>query len=253
MLALISPAKTLDMTPADLDIYSSPALMTKSEQLIKVLSKKSKKDLAELMHLSDKLALLNYQRYQSFDLPFTPQNAKQALLAFKGDVYVGLDAQTLNKNELKFAQKHLGILSGLYGYLRPLDLIQAYRLEMGTKLKIGRNNNLYAFWGDDIKRQIEEHLKTIKSDTIINLASNEYFKAIQAKALQARIIDIVFKEYRGEELKFISFHAKKARGLMSRYIIKNRLTDPEALKGFDLENYYFEDKLSEEHRWVFVR
>ncbi len=253
MLALLSPAKTMDMEPGSAKLYTTPKLLEQSQHLINKLAKMSKTDLKTLMKTSDKIAALNYERYRAFHTPFSLDNAKQAILAFKGDVYVGLDAGGFSDNDLKFAQKHIGILSGLYGFLRPLDLIQAYRLEMGTKLKIGRADNLYQFWGTLITEQIADMLKDIRSDTVINLASNEYFKSVKTKELGARLIDIVFREYRGEELKFISFNAKKARGLMARYIVKNRIKKPEALKGFDLEDYRFEESLSSNDKWFFVR
>ncbi len=253
MLALISPAKSMDMSSMGLSSHTSPRLMDHSQKLINNLSKKSKKSIKELMKVSDKITELNYHRFRNFSAPFTLENAKPTMFAFTGDVYQGLDASSFNKTELKYAQKHLGILSGLYGYLRPLDLIQAYRLEMGTKLKVGRAKNLYQFWDTKITELINEDLKAIKSNTIINLASNEYFKSIKKKELQADIIDIVFKEYRNNELKFISFSAKKARGLMCKYMIKNKLKSTEDLKGFNYKNYYFEESLSEESVWMFVR
>ena len=194
--------------------------------------------LGKLMGISPKLADLNAHRYHAWSLPFTSRNAKQAALAFKGDVYTGLDADTLSAADLKYAQKHLRILSGLHGVLRPLDLMQPYRLEMGTKLKTNRGGDLYAFWNGRINAALTTALKKQKDNILVNLASNEYFKSVKAAELDARIVAPVFKERKNGEYKLISFFAKKARGLMSRYIIRNRLDNPEDLKGFDLEGYH---------------
>ncbi|MEH6443063.1 MAG: peroxide stress protein YaaA [Oceanospirillaceae bacterium] len=259
MQIVISPAKTLDFeTPAITDTYSQAAFLDKSQSLIDNLEKKSVQDVASLMKLSDKLAALNVARFGSWQLPFTPDNAKQAILAFKGDVYTGLDAQTLNEQDFNFAQKHLRILSGLYGLLQPLDLIQPYRLEMGTKLKLQSKENLYQFWGSTLTNQINENTAKLSIDSkdqavLINLASNEYFKAVQPKALNARLITPIFKDQKNGQYKIISFFAKKARGMMVRYIIDKRITDASLLKGFDYAGYYYSPEQSSANDWVFLR
>ena len=201
------------------------------------------------MSISDKLSKLNFDRFQAFSTPFTLSNAKQALLAFKGDVYNGIDAPSLSSDDLEFAQQHLRMLSGLYGVIRPLDLIQAYRLEMGTKLKNSQGKNLYEFWGDQISNILNED----ESEVIINLASNEYFKGIDKKSLNAKIINIAFKELKNDTYKIIGIYAKRARGLMVNYMIKNRLTDPELLKNFNVEGYQFRQAMSDDLTWVFTR
>jgi len=254
MLIVISPAKKLDYeTPAKTKTATTPDYMADSQQLINRLRQFSALDLAELMHLSMKLAELNFDRYETWHPECTKDNAKQALLAFQGDVYQGMDADTFSAADFKFAQQHLRILSGLYGLLRPLDLMQAYRLEMGTKLSTERGKNLYEFWGDIITDGLNKQLKKLKSDTLINLASNEYFKSVKPKQLNAEIITPAFKEYKGGDYKMIGIYAKRARGLMSRYIIQNQLTDPEDLKEFCSEGYRFSSKLSKGNTWVFTR
>lgn len=253
MLTLVSPAKTLDYeSPLATDTYTQPRFTEQSQQLIETLRKLSVQDVAELMKLSDKLASLNVARYQSWQPAHTPDNARPAVLAFKGDVYTGLDAESFSEADFSFAQQHLRILSGLYGVLRPLDLLEPYRLEMGTRLKTASGDNLYQFWGDRITAALNEELKAA-DDVVINLASNEYFKAVQPKALNARLITPVFKDFKNGQYKIISFYAKKARGLMSRYIIQNRLDTPEAIKAFDLEGYYFSPEQSKGDTWVFLR
>lgn len=254
MLIVISPAKTLDFeTPAKTRTFTLPPFLDDSAELIDQLRGMAPQELGNLMGISPKLADLNAHRYHAWSLPFTSRNAKQAALAFKGDVYTGLDADTLSPADLKYAQKHLRILSGLYGVLRPLDLMQPYRLEMGTKLKTDRGNDLYAFWNGRIKAALATALKKQKDNILVNLASNEYFKSVKAGELDARIVAPVFKERKNGEYKLISFFAKKARGLMSRYIIRNRIDDPEDLKGFDLEGYQYNEALSAEDRPVFTR
>jgi hypothetical protein len=253
MLMVISPAKTLDFeTEATTQTYSEPRFLAQSQQLIDVLKNLSVANIASLMKLSDKLAGLNVARYESWAPPFTLANAKQAVLAFKGDVYTGLDAETLDEEALAFAQTHLRILSGLYGVLKPLDLMQAYRLEMGTKLANPVGKDLYAFWGDDIQNSLKAE-PALEDNVLINLASNEYFKAVKAKTLAARIITPVFKDWKNGQYKMISFYAKKARGLMSRYIIDHRLTEPEQIKAFDYEGYRFSEEMSKGDEWVFIR
>ena len=210
-------------------------------------------DIQSLMGVSEKIANLNHERFMNWHPEFTSNNAKQALLAFKGDVYTGLDADTLDAGGLKFAQKHLRILSGLYGLLRPLDLMQPYRLEMGLRLKNRGGKNLYEFWGDDIAKAVQSALGKSGSPLLINLASNEYFKSVNAKSLDAEIITPVFKDLKQDKYKMISFYAKKARGLMARYIIDQRLNEPDGLKSFDSEGYYFSDQQSTERELVFLR
>ena len=254
MLIVISPAKTLDYdTPPKTKVFTTPDYLDYSQRLIKRLRQLSTLDISELMKVSSKIAELNFDRYESWKKPFTEKNAKQAILAFKGDVYTGLDAETFKADDFKFAQNHLRVLSGLYGLLRPLDLMQPYRLEMGTKLDTEEGKNLYDFWGSVITEGLNKQLKKIKSDTLINLASNEYFKSVKPKELDATIITPAFKEYKGGEYKMIGIYAKKARGLLSRYIIQNKLSDPEDIKSFNEEGYRFNKTLSKGNNWVFAR
>jgi cytoplasmic iron level regulating protein YaaA (DUF328/UPF0246 family) len=205
------------------------------------------------MKLSDKLASLNVARYQSWVKEHNEANAKQALLAFKGDVYTGLDAESFDEADYQFAQSHLRILSGLYGLLKPMDLMQPYRLEMGTKLQNDAGKNLYSYWGSTITDRLNEELDSNQAPVVVNLASNEYFKSVQAKGLNARLISPEFKDLKNGQYKIISFYAKKARGLMTRYAIKNRIENPEELKQFDLEGYAFNASMSEGDKWVFTR
>ena len=253
MLLLISPAKTLNFDSTDLKKKSKPRFLDESQVLIDVLKKKSPGDIKKLMSVSDKIAELNVERYHSFKRPFNLKNAKQAVLAFRGDVYTGLDADSFDETDLEFAQKHLRILSGLYGVLKPLDLMQPYRLEMGTKLSNGFGKNLYEFWGTKLTETINKDVRSSKSKAIINLASKEYFSAVQAKNLKADLYNVHFKEERNGVYKIISFSAKKARGMMCNFIIKNKLTDPEHLKGFDMDNYVYNEDLSTERDLVFTR
>ena len=254
MLILISPAKTLDTEKQSVtDKYSQPQFQEEAKNLIHELQKMSPNKLSKLMKISPKLAELNWTRFQEWKLPFTTQNAKQALFIFKGDVYTGLEASSLQTDEIDFANKHLRILSGLYGILRPLDLMQAYRLEMGIPLKSGKRKNLYGFWGDQITNSINKTIAEGNIKYLINLASKEYYKAVDPKNVNAEIITPVFKEFKNGKYKFLSVFGKKARGLMTRFIIENKLTDPEQMKLFDKEGYYFNDKLSGETEWVFTR
>nr|WP_320165846.1 peroxide stress protein YaaA [uncultured Methylophaga sp.] len=253
MLTVISPAKTLDFdTPPTTQKHSQPRFLSQSQELIDTLRQMSTADIASLMKLSDKLAGLNVARYETWQTPFNLDNAKQAVLAFQGDVYTGLDAETLNEKQLTFAQKHLRILSGLYGVLKPLDLIQPYRLEMGTKLDNAKGKDLYAFWGSDIRQSLQAE-DAMQDEVLINLASNEYFKAAEAKKLKARIITPVFKDWKNGQYKMISFYAKKARGMMSRYIIEHELQDPDRIKDFDTDGYRFSADMSKKDEWVFIR
>ncbi len=254
MLVVISPAKTLDYeTPATISRYSLPDYLDDSTELIEELRQLSPPEVSDLMGISAKLGDLNFGRYLNWQPEFTPDNAKQSVLAFKGDVYTGLDAESLSGGQLNWAQNHLRILSGLYGLLRPLDLMQPYRLEMGTKLANKRGSNLYEFWGEKITEGLNQELKEENSQVLINLASNEYFKSVKPKKLNAEVITPVFKDWKNDKYKIISFFAKKARGLMSRYIIENQIEDPEQLKQFDVDGYSFNPAMSSAREWVFTR
>jgi len=254
MLILISPAKTLDFdTPPVITTHTEPQFLAQSRKLIEVLRDKSPADIAGLMKISSKLADLNYARYGAFSEPFTPANAKQALLAFRGDVYTGLDADSFSRADFDFAQKHLRILSGLYGLLRPLDLIQPYRLEMGTRLATDRGRDLYAFWGDRLTATLTSELAGTRQPLLVNLASNEYFAAIDPKSLGARVVTPAFKDWSRGSYRFISFHAKKARGMMANWIIRNRVTKADALPTFDVAGYRFHAEASNPDAPVFVR
>ena len=254
MLMLISPAKTLDYeTPPTTANYSLPDYLEKSAELIAVVSKKSYPQLMKLMHVSQKIAELSVERFNQWQLPFNSGNAKQAVLAFKGDVYTGLDASALAEDKLDYAQEHLRIISGLYGLLRPLDLMQPYRLEMGLKLKTKKGANLYQFWGEQITDAVNSMLAKQDEPVLINLASNEYFKAIQKNNLDGRLITPVFKDWKNGEYKMISFFAKKARGMMVRYAIDNKLQEVEGLQDFDYDGYRLNQELSHDDNWVFCR
>ena len=254
MLTVISPAKTLDYeTPATTRQATQPAFLSRASELVEDARRLTPGDIQSLMGVSESIANLNHERFMNWHPEFTPQNAKQALLAFKGDVYTGLEAETLDAKGLKFAQKHLRILSGLYGLLRPLDLMQPYRLEMGLRFNNRVGKNLYEFWGNDISDAVQADLKKSGSPLLINLASNEYFKSVNAKTLDAEIITPVFKDLKQGKYKMISFFAKKARGLMARFIIDHQLNDPEGLKEFDAEGYYFSKTLSTASELVFLR
>jgi len=253
MIVLLSPAKTLDYSTASYDFHSKPRMLKDSAILVDSLKQKSSEEIQKLMSVSVKIADLNVDRFQSFKTPFNTKNAKPSVLAFKGDVYTGLQAGDMNKEELEFAQEHIRILSGLYGLLRPMDLMQAYRLEMGTRLKNENGKNLYEFWDDRITKLINKDLKASKGNAVINLASKEYFNAVKPKSLKGDLYHVNFKEERNGVYKIISFSAKKARGVMSRYIIKNKITNPEDIKGFAEDNYMFNPELSTERDWIFTR
>ena len=254
MLAIVSPAKKLDTNPLERSLaLSQPTLLGDTEQLVKTAKRLKPTDLQSLMGISEALASLNHERFQTFNTPFTSDNAKPAALMFNGDTYTGLEANSLSKDDLDWAQDHLAILSGLYGVLRPLDLIQPYRLEMGTKLKTPRGTTLYQFWGERITEQLSAQLVNHTDPTVINLASNEYFKSVQAKALPGQVITPAFKEMRDGKAKMISFMAKKARGMMARHIIENRLEQPEDIKGFNSGGYTFDAESSTETVWTFIR
>lgn len=254
MLFLLSPAKSLDYDPPASSVpHTQPLFVPQSTALIDVLKQKTPVQIAELMHLSDALAGLNVARYESWVPKSTRHNAKQAVLAFNGDVYEGLDAKSLPADALTWAQDHVCILSGLYGVLRPLDLMQPYRLEMGTALDNPQGKNLYQFWGRQIADYLNERLQQDVSPVIVNLASQEYFKAVDIRALKARVIECVFQDYKNGQYKIISFHAKRARGLMARYAATHRVTLPQQLQGFDAEGYAFDAGASEPQRLVFRR
>lgn len=254
MLIFLSPAKSLDYkTPPHVATYTQPAFLDRSQTLIDQLRALSPADIAKLMDLSDPLALLNFNRYAEWSQPFTPDNAKQAVLAFDGDVYDGLAAKTLSAADLDFAQQHVRILSGLYGILKPLDLMQPYRLEMGTKFANRGGKDLYAFWGETLLDAINAELDAMPRPVVVNLASEEYFKAAVGRKLKGTLIQPVFEDWKGGKYKIISFFAKKARGLMTRYAVLNRLSDPEGLQGFDSEGYAFAPEASDDKTWVFRR
>lgn len=254
MLIVISPAKTLDFeSSSGVQESSIPNFLDDSQELIDTMKAYSPDDVASLMKISQKLSELNVERYHDWQTPFTIENAKQAILAFKGDVYVGLDAQTLSVQDLQWAQDHLRILSGLYGALRPLDLMQAYRLEMGIKLDNARGKNLYEFWGDKITQDLNQQLHSVGSDCLVNLASNEYFKVIKKSSLKANIITPDFKDFKNGQYKIISFYAKKARGLMSRWIIDNRITSSDQLMRFNSAGYHYSAQQSTANHPVFLR
>jgi len=252
MKIVISPAKSLDFeTAVPTSEYTEGKFLNEAEKLSGILKKKTPKKLSALMHISDNLGELNWKRNQDWQLPFTIENAKQAVFAFKGEVYIGLDAYSLSVEQINQLQQKLRILSGQYGLLKPLDLMQPYRLEMGTKLKIGRKENLYQFWGSKITDTLNSELE--EDEVFVNLASNEYFKVIRPKLLKVPVITPVFKDYKNGKLKMISFFAKKARGLMVRYIIVNNIQTAEDLKGFNYEGYAFDSNLSNEKELIFTR
>ena len=252
MKIVLSPAKSLDYTtPVPTDKYTLPVFLEEAKLLDEVLKAKTPKELAKLMHISDKLAELNWKRFQEWSVPFAPENSRQAVFAFNGAVYDGLDAYSLNQKQIDDLQSKLRILSGMYGVLRPLDLMQPYRLEMGTKLKFDKYKNLYDFWKDKVTNKLNEELH--EDEPFINLASNEYFKVINRKELKTKIITPVFKDLKNGELKIIAIYAKKARGMMVRYIVENSIEKAEDLKGFNMANYAFDSKLSTDTELVFTR
>jgi cytoplasmic iron level regulating protein YaaA (DUF328/UPF0246 family) len=253
MLMILSPAKSLDYeTPPTIPGHTLPDHVPEAQGLIDILRPMTPAQIGTLMSVSESLAKLNAGRFAIWQPAFDTRNAKQAVLAFNGDVYEGLNATALNEDDLMFAQQHVRILSGLYGLLRPLDLIQPYRLEMGTKLPNSRGKDLYAYWKPLISPALNKVLGA-KSPVLVNLASDEYFKSVDQKQLKARLITPTFEDYKNDKYKIISFFAKRARGLMVRYAIVNRITDPEQLKGFDYEGYAFNAEASSEHTWVFRR
>ena len=252
MKIIVSPAKSLDFeTKVETSLHSQPQFLEQSEKLNKKLKTLSKKKLSEFMSISVDLAALNYERNQNWQTPFTTENAKQAVFAFTGEVFRGIDVTTLSSEKLPVLQDRLRILSGLYGLLKPLDLIQPYRLEMGKKLKVGRAENLYQFWGNSIARSLNEELSD--DDLLVNLASSEYFKAVNQKVLKVPMITPVFKDFKNGQYKTIMTFAKKARGLMVRYIIDNNITTIDGLKEFDVDKYRFSEEMSTETELVFTR
>lgn len=255
MLAILSPAKTLDFdSPLVTDQHSAPEFTKDSAALIKTLRKLEPADIGSLMGISDKLATLNHDRYAQWSAKFDENSgARASILAFKGDVYLGLSAQTMSKQDFTWAQKRLRVLSGLHGLLRPLDRIHPYRLEMGTALANARGKDLYQFWGGKVTQALNETLAEQRSKVLINLASNEYYKVVQPENIDGRIVTINFKEWRREAYRFVSFSAKKARGLMARYMIDQRAEKADDLKTFNVEGYAYNGELSSEHEWIFTR
>jgi cytoplasmic iron level regulating protein YaaA (DUF328/UPF0246 family) len=254
MLVLLSPAKSLDYaTPLRGQVHTDPLFVKQSQQLIEVLRSYTPPQISQLMDVSDTLAGLNVARYQAWRAKATPQNARQAVLAFDGDVYDGLNARSLDDAALDWAQQHLCMLSGLYGVLRPLDLMQPYRLEMGTRLPTDRGQDLYAFWGDSITDYLNSRQAEERDPVVVNLASQEYFKAVKPKRLRARLVECVFEDYKSGVYKIISFNAKRARGAMARFAITQRATRPEQLQAFDVDGYRFQAGLSSSERLVFRR
>ena len=254
MLIVVSPAKSLDFeTKAPTQKFTDPQYLAESTQLVGQLQKLSPEDFSELMHISSALGELNHMRFANWHTPFDLENSKQAIFAFKGDVYIGLEAEKLSTADLNFAQNHLRILSGLYGLLRPLDLMQPYRLEMGSKFKNKKGKNLYEFWDGQITESLNELFEKDKNPVLVNLASIEYFSAIKPKSLNAEIISPVFKDFSNGKYKIVSFFAKKARGYMAAYIIQNRIKNPEKLKEFDVEGYRYSEEDSTPMQPVFLR
>ena len=254
MLVLISPAKTLDYeTALPTDQHTTPRLLAQSEQLIEVCRALSASEIASLMSVSEKIASLNVARFQDWTSDFNFSNARQAIFAFKGDVYTGLDAYHLSAKNIEYSQQHLRMLSGLYGVLRPLDLMMPYRLEMGTKLKNTAGHNLYEFWGSQVTDLINQDLQQAGSKILVNLASDEYYKSVKESKIDAEIIKPVFLDQKNGKYKVISFYAKKARGLMARFIIENQIENIEALKAFNTDGYYFDAESSLQGELVFKR
>lgn len=254
MLITLSPSKGQDFElAAPTNAFTIPQQLKDSEKLIKQLRKLSVEEIKKLMSLSDNLAELNFQRYKDFGLPFNQQNAKQAIFAFKGDVYSGINTSSMAQQDFEYAQNHVRILSGLYGYLRPLDLIQPYRLEMKTKLENSKGADLYQFWGESITNLLNDEFKTHSQKVLVNLASNEYWKSVQPKKLNAKVINVAFKEVKDGKARIIAIFAKKARGMMTDFIVRNRVETVDGLKDFNYENYKFDASTSNENSFVFTR
>ena len=254
MLITLSPSKGQDFElAAPTNTFTIPQQLKDSEKLIKQLRKLSVEEIKKLMSLSDNLAELNFQRYKDFGLPFNQQNAKQAIFAFKGDVYSGINTSSMTQQDFEYAQNHVRILSGLYGYLRPLDLIQPYRLEMKTKLENSKGADLYQFWGESITNFLNDEFKTHSQKVLVNLASNEYWKSVQPKKINAKVINVAFKEIKDGKARIIAIFAKKARGMMTDFIVRNRVETVDGLKDFNYENYKFDASASNENSFVFTR
>ena len=254
MLITLSPSKGQDFElAAPTNAFTIPQQLKDSEKLIKQLRKLSVEEIKKMMSLSDNLAELNFQRYKDFGLPFNQQNAKQAIFAFKGDVYSGINTSSMAQQDFEYAQNHVRILSGLYGYLRPLDLIQPYRLEMKTKLENSKGADLYQFWGESITNLLNDEFKTHSQKVLVNLASNEYWKSVQPKKLNAKVINVAFKEVKDGKARIIAIFAKKARGMMTDFIVRNRVETVDGLKDFNYENYKFDASASNESSFVFTR
>jgi len=254
MIIALSPSKGQDFEQAaPTQAYTVPEQLKDSEELVAQLRNYSQDEIAKVMSISENLSKLNHQRYLDFSTPFNPQNAKQALFAFKGDVYSGINTASMNQSDFDYAQNHLRILSGLYGCLRPLDLMQPYRLEMKTKLPSKRGDNLYQFWGDSITELLNQALAKQKQKVLVNLASNEYYKSVKPKAINGTIVNVAFKENKEGKSRIIAIYAKKARGMMTDFIIRNRIETAEGLKGFDYADYKFDKNASKEDLLVFSR
>lgn len=254
MLIVLSPAKSLDFsTPSTTETHTTPDFIDHSAELISVLKQLSPAQIGSMMKISDPLAQLNTARFASWSKKFTSSNSKQAIMAFNGDVYEGLDVASLSSAQLNYAQSRIRILSGLYGVLRPLDRMQPYRLEMGTSLANPRGKNLYAFWGDTVTQALNQQLNQQKADTLVNLASEEYFKVVRPKVLDASIVTPIFEDWKNGKYKIISFYAKRARGMMARYAALNKITNAEKLKTFDLGGYQYIPQESDSDRWMFRR
>lgn len=252
MKLILSPAKRMEIKRTEIR-FTLPDFLNESKEIMKKLKTLNSKQLQNLMDISPKLADQNFERNQLFNFEHNSSNSMQAILAYTGDVYMGLEAKKFTESDLEFAQNKILILSGLYGILRPLDLIQAYRLEMGTELKFGRYKNLYDFWKNRLTKKMNDILSQDETGLLVNLASDEYYSALDTKKFNTAILKVHFREYKGEKLQFVSFNAKKARGAMARYIVVNRLVDKESIKGFNYEGYYFEDSLSSENEYWFVK
>ena len=254
MIVLLAPSKSMNFTDnIQFDEHTQPRFTKEANSLVNILQNYSPEDISKLMNVNEKLAKLNFDRFQQFQANHAPDNARQAILAYRGDVYDGIDIANYDKDNFKFAQEEVRILTGLYGILRPLDLIQPYRLEMSTKLPNDKGDDLYQFWEDKLTNAINEDLKNHKQQYIINLASNEYFKALDKQKLQGKLVTPVFKENKNGKYKTIAIYAKKARGMMTDYIIRNRITNPEHLKGFDREGYTYNESMSSDKELVFIR
>ncbi len=254
MIITLSPSKGQNFeSAAPTQTYTIPTQLSESEVLVEQLKKLSKSNISELMSISENLAELNYQRYKDFKTPFNEQNAKQALFAFKGDVYSGINTASMNQADYDYAQNHLRILSGLYGCLKPLDLIQPYRLEMKTKLKTNKADNLYQYWGENITNELNDALQNQKEKIIVNLASNEYWKSVKPKNLDGKVINVAFKENKDGKSRIIAIFAKKARGMMADFLIRNRVESVEGIKNFDYADYKFDKKVSNDDLFVFSR